>query len=878
MRIEFLKLRNYANIYTAMGKKEIEIHFPDNGKKVVLFVGENGTGKSSIMDQLHPFVENSTTRTVKDLLIPSDKEGHTLEAYKEIHIRKMNNLYVIKHHIDSKGRTKSFIYKNDMDLNPNGNVLPFKEVVENELSVTTDFLRLLSLGTNSKTFIKMSSTERKNFISELMTEVAFYNEAFKNASEETRILRRMLMNIANEQKKNEVDNGDEYLDRLQIDLKDGEENADRLLMDSTKSKTIIEQLAPKGVDILSSRVEFLKHRRQELSKELGKDVRNLADIERDIITLKNEKSTEDYKLQSLKDKRDTLMSDLDRHYNEIMSLESEVGRLSSEKDIEETEERLGSLYAMKDKFDSEYGGKTITITKDTIMDSLGLLREISDRVSEIYEFDSNAIKRVTLAYINKENIESELVEELEDIENEIRNVRIGDQVNRGKKSIEGRPTQIILKKSSCDCECPFEGFYQEVLGLKKPKSVSDEEHRLEREKLKIEEAMAVSGNIRLIKMTLDANHNMIKGLPYEYLGFSTILNNIYNETPLYDEKHITTYIKFIEVYEKYKEDIGSIEHLEKELSLLKKSDESTKYLHRSLTEKKKDAELIEHTLKEINVEFSTQSNIVGDMGTNLTNQEKLYDRTKYIQESIEEYERTSDEYAKLSSKLETALAESKSLERDRDLLNRQRHMNEKMKYSISQISRKIENFRELEEKRKTLSEDFDDAQHIRESLSSGKGIPLIYMNMYMAQILSDINEILDIVYGGRIEIPRFNIDANEFSIPYINNGAMIKDVSQCSQGEETFFSIAISFAFVSRAMQNEDSFNIPTLDEVDAALDAFKRDKFLDIIERQMEKIDAEQIFISSHNQAFDNYPVNVIELTKGLIDSYTNKTTIEVL
>ena len=56
-----------------------------------------------------------------------------------------------------------------------------------------------------------------------------------------------------------------------------------------------------------------------------------------------------------------------------------------------------------------------------------------------------------------------------------------------------------------------------------------------------------------------------------------------------------------------------------------------------------------------------------------------------------------------------------------------------------------------------------------------------------------------------------------------------------------------------------DKYNIMLLDEIDTSLDYNTRGKFLDLIERYMTIIGAKQLFLISHNNMFDTYPINVI-------------------
>ena len=91
---------------------------------------------------------------------------------------------------------------------------------------------------------------------------------------------------------------------------------------------------------------------------------------------------------------------------------------------------------------------------------------------------------------------------------------------------------------------------------------------------------------------------------------------------------------------------------------------------------------------------------------------------------------------------------------------------------------------------------------------------------------------------------------------------MIDDIRYASQGEQSFFSIALSFAL---AYQSMSTYNIMLLDELDSVLDEKNRSGFIAVIEKLIDMIGAEQIFIISHNNMFSMYPVDNI----SVVDAY---------
>lgn len=57
------------------------------------------------------------------------------------------------------------------------------------------------------------------------------------------------------------------------------------------------------------------------------------------------------------------------------------------------------------------------------------------------------------------------------------------------------------------------------------------------------------------------------------------------------------------------------------------------------------------------------------------------------------------------------------------------------------------------------------------------------------------------------------------------------------------------------------------LDEIDGPLDSFNRSHFIDILENQISKLGIEQVFVISHNNAFDSAATDLIILKGAEID-----------
>jgi DNA repair exonuclease SbcCD ATPase subunit len=206
----------------------------------------------------------------------------------------------------------------------------------------------------------------------------------------------------------------------------------------------------------------------------------------------------------------------------------------------------------------------------------------------------------------------------------------------------------------------------------------------------------------------------------------------------------------------------------------------------------------------------------------------------------------------------------RQLQTDRDI--------QRIETDINNIRFRLMEFNNLNEEKAQLEDKFDDIDVIKEALSSNKGIPLLFIQLYLRNTRMMVNQLLDTVYNGDLEVQEFIINDKEFRIPYIKNGLLIDDVVKCSLGEESFVSMALSFALIEQSVKD---YNVMLLDEIDATLDTKKREQFLTILETQLDSIDAEQVFLITHNNMFDNYPVDIIMTSDKPIDNYKNTNVI---
>src|SRR5574343_257369 len=182
LKITHLYLKNFAHIFSGLGKYEIDLDFTESDKVINIIVGKMGTCKTVILGSLQPFQSFGTldVRNQDSLILPNE-DGQKIIEYAD-----GPNVYKITHNYAWNKTThnvKSYIERNGEELNPNGNQSSFKDIIEREFGIEQNFLRLLRLGSNVSNVINMKSTERKTFIASLLKDAEVYSILYKKLND-----------------------------------------------------------------------------------------------------------------------------------------------------------------------------------------------------------------------------------------------------------------------------------------------------------------------------------------------------------------------------------------------------------------------------------------------------------------------------------------------------------------------------------------------------------------------------------------------------------------------------------------------------------------------------------------------------------------------
>lgn len=848
MKILHLKLTNFINIVTAFNTETIEIDFSKSNNNVVLLTGPNGSGKTSILSCLHPFPTNGNmdVRSDNPIIVPREN------GYKEIHISDGDDLYVIQHFYTRNGDKhiiKSYIQKNGVELNENGNVTSFKEIVEKELGLEQDYMKLTRLGSNVTNFIDMKRQERKNFTGKIISEADIYLSYHKKI-------------MADKNKVNiQINHTSNLIRRLQVDDLGELKKAQKSLQHQIEDLTAKIEKANSELSVLQYQlndcgdISAMRERIQEKEKELKhiqKALARASEIKISISTLKS--MIEEAKIAILKAKsaldtnvitRTGILNQLDSIANEIDSIRREIARIEDDqnvKDMESNIELLRETIRRRAK-ESGIGGYVRPCSKEEMEDLIKMLDKCMDILLSTYELGKGPIQKAVSFFRTKTDIEKYTRENKE-------------KIKRNKMQSLCEQVYAEISKDigllGPDCKnpsgCRVYDFYQRIYeyATQAPDKVIEDETFLAYTKM-------AYNNIQTVLKYLRDYHDIFEKMPEcikDQFLMSTVLTHICNMEWIYDKDIIFHELGLITDDELQDADLEELSRQKSMLAQYKKANSNIEYFQNKLEELIDSRTSLMDQLDEVKETINSLNREIEEKEASVSDYEDMV-------VAMEHEDEVETEFNDLKSKLTLASQLSLQIREKTSIFNDLQFRKNKMSKTHQDNEFRIENYKRYKKDLDELSSKFTDLEYLARALSSREGIPLIFIQAYLKDIKDVANQLLDVVYDGDLHLEDFEITADEFGIPYSTKGTTVKDVIYASQGERSFISLALSFALTYKSISK---YNIMLLDEIDATLDISNREKFLHVLEMQIDMIHAEQVFVISHNDMFNAYPVDIVD------------------
>jgi DNA repair exonuclease SbcCD ATPase subunit len=884
MKINRLKLVNFIGIKHGMDLDEIEIDFRSgNNNKIVMLSGANGSGKSTIMSQLHPFKDSFDNRSN----VTYDN------GLKEIEIQSGDDVYEITHTYGDGA--KSFIKKNGTELNENGGIRTFEAVVESEMKLTSEYFNIGKIGSNTESFIQFTTSKRKEYISTFLPHIDDYLKKFDIVSEKFKLSKNNLKTVSTELEKLEQEDViKSRIESLESTISLLSNQIETVSNDIAVKNSLVESDNKLNEDIDISQIskeKADKAKRKEAIYVMAKTFQEKYDGKKEIeyceqiieekVQLTKQLGQDIAVMNTKKDSINTL----------ILSAENEVkkqqynleGLLKTEplevlvKKIKDTKDKIGDL---EEIINSDDITKIVSKNSDTINNQsikFESFRNFLVKYFDDLKASSVVPTRTNIEMFVSDNFENVLKKLIDDsretiadkdkvIKTKSLNLSI-KQANAGKIDIlNQRPDECVIDT------CPF------IRDALKYKNLPEEIETLEKDIAQLEKDQKEFENkaerISDLKFLYDQynssyenmgprNNEVFKLFSDQFGGIvDAIMGNLSDLQKGTDEliSKINSAIYALSNVNKLKTDLQNLEY---QKNFVENTATVKAGIEQSIKDKQKEVDKHQTDLKKF---INNSIELVESLKTE-----------EQILKDYKEYLSGKKEINSLSTQISTlntaesdyAIRSNQIVENNRKIneLNRQilelRTQKETSSRELTKAQTIITNIESLKAKKEDLEKNYELQKFIRTALDPNKGIPLYFIKTYLDKTGTIANELLQLAFGDNFEIS-FETDSKDFFIKVRAGENVKEDIKEASQGEISLTTISISLALIEQSI---GKFNILALDEIDGPLDTSNRKNFISILNKQIEKLGIEQLFVISHNDAFDTESLDLILLKGSSID-----------
>ena len=461
MYITYLKLINHIPF-----KEDIELFIGDSN--FITIKGKTGSGKSYLMNCLHPF--SNSSRHFKEYPIYPHKRG-----YKEIHFEENGNLFKIRHEYipNNKGShsCKSYFIKNENELNENGNNDTFKELVKKYLNYTQEVSNFSILSVKSSGFIDSTPASRSSTLFSLVE------------SDTVKVMKENLLS-------NISDNNARI--RLYKETRD-EVLQDRNIDEDKETIKIYERSLPE----IENEISNLSKSREDLIIQLTKFKESTSKINKNSLKVITDylKTLEHFlKINNIKTISD-LISYKGNLNNELNKLELEYNKLENKrKELYNKINNIRSRETLKDKI--------VSLNRDRINLEIELKRIIN--INKINDFNSieYIINEIDSNFKDLHSLEVFNIKDSESLEKYILNLKdqIRDLEELYHSIIQAEKLGNIINSEE-NVKCPKCGEVHPILlniynGLKDKRSSSEIKEKINNLKYKVSKIESLYDSLR----------------------------------------------------------------------------------------------------------------------------------------------------------------------------------------------------------------------------------------------------------------------------------------------------------------------------------------------------------------------------------------------
>ena len=872
MKIIYAKFRGYAGFYHGMGLETLEIDFSKSKYNIVLIVGKNGCGKSTLLSALNIFPDNNSCFR------------NNVEGEKLLRILDKNDVYDIRilYPIDSNGNrktTKAFISRNGLELNPNGNVTSYKDLLSTEFDLDPNFVGLSMLTSIDRGLGDKRPAERKKFVASVIDNLVTYNNIYKTLNKKSLIYKSHVNTIHTKiQSAGDKQALEANLSQLRSQEATLENNIQTIndTIVSIKAKNSVDPEDAENIKRLNDQKDSIKSQLDSISVSLSTYI-NKTKIEPENIEeveSSNRKLLDSYTIdyESYKTQWKEKSNTLSQTQSTIHNLEVSLSEVSNGLD-DKIEKRYNDIENEISQYIEELNSLGVEPNTNSINEISDILTFYSDFIRRLELFydglDAEQIKYIAIDY--DPNMVSNLTKKSESISKEIEKLQ-GDI----KKIQDDLKTLSVLDNRPDTCNIDTCPFIKEAISINKMTDKKKLSNQLQALQDKI---MKLSCDLTENQENIVFYNSLIpKRMDFQVL--TEIFENINTKYP--ESKYISDLFKNLNV------NIGNINSfnevrnpdvLVRALNILKQLDDSLKEevavkasyeSHReqvkflnstnsTLEKLKADSETLSTEIQNLKSKVDSTNSIIEELQSNLQTQSLYLETYKESERLVHDLSAVADNleiYLKKSSKAVDSMNQIQQLENDISV-----YKNEliPVKNAISDINGRLTLLNSYYQEYEAYNASYKIIETLKKYCSpTGGGIQTIFMQLYMEKTLQLSNQILSMLFGGEYQLADFIINENEFRIPFIGNGLNVDDISSGSNSQICMMGMVINLVLLHQA---STKYNIAYLDEIDAGLDHKNRFEFINALYRSIPLLEIDQLFMISHSMEADTSSVDIIKL-----------------
>lgn len=888
-RITKLVLKNVTYLQSGLNKDHIEIDFTkaNANSKLNLIIGPMGSGKSVILGHLQPFASFGTldARNSENMILPERDGLKIIEYDHDTHHYVIHHDYVWNKNMHTHN-VKSYIEKDGVELNSNGNSGSFKEIIKTEFGIDQSFLRVLRLGPNVANVISMKSTERKSFIASLQEDTEMYLMIYKKLTADYRVLKASITSVSNRLMQLSSTKADDMRNELSSLL----DESDALARDVESYTSEIAGLQGVNNAICGGSPSTLESMKSQLSKQIESLEESIADIDREIQSVKNSGET----LSSISVKIGGYQAECNAYEANILNLQKlyetqgiEIDKLTdailahgNDTHLSEMRNMVAQLEADYNKYSIQLDGFQCKYTYEFLAKFIDDLNVLKAQVEELSQLDEKRI-HFLLANIDK-SITTYVNEKVSILTG--RKVNLQKSLSNIQFSSEYIPPFPIFRDPRCTFDqCPYFTTHpvtvQKDIGSKAEKNaalarINDEITRVDTEIAKFQELPMLQKQFQLLRNLWASAHPVLLDLGCidPRLTLSDLLIDMSLRSDWYHYNQLIHILEKCKMQSEYESVASRYAAVKNEIAILESSGIES-YQDRLAKVKADHAETRAQMAMQDD-QLASRKRMIEDCELLYANLQKMANSEIELRNCQESLTAARERFAKTTDDIDLVqdnIAKIKALELKKF----------EKSAKFKDLSQKIERLKTILSQIEYSQQEYDDLikdnnvmRAILDAVSAKKGIPLILVRHFLSGCKDIVNDLISEIFDDDLEILDFDVTEDDFKIPYMVNGQVISDISFASQGQQSIISIALSFALVRQSMFD---YNIMLLDEIDGPLHKNDREKFIGILFRQMAAIQADQVFLISHNSTFEGNPVNILMTADEDIEKSSRQVVIRI-